>query len=164
MRDYSFTLRFRLPSGASDPEAHLPAILAAGCDDATVGIGRPGRLALMFTREARNARGAIGSAIRAIQRAIPGIRLVEVGPDYVGISEIGEVLGISRQAARKMIEASDDFPDPLHEGTSATYRLATVLAWCATDPRRSVRVDSAMLEVAREALRLNVVREAALLS
>jgi len=50
--EYSFTLRFRIPSGQVDPELHVGALLRAGCDDATVGIGRRGYLSLMFTRRA----------------------------------------------------------------------------------------------------------------
>ena len=52
MTEYEFTLKFRLPTPDADPESYLPALAEAGCDDALVGIGQPGRIALDFTREA----------------------------------------------------------------------------------------------------------------
>ena len=48
----------------------------AGCDDATIGIGLRGRIALDFAREADTAREAIVSAAHAVRQAIPGAQLV----------------------------------------------------------------------------------------
>lgn len=48
-----------------------------GCDDALVGDGQPGRLALEFVREAPSAHGAIEVAIEDVGRAIPNARLIE---------------------------------------------------------------------------------------
>ncbi|MNY01102.1 hypothetical protein D3C86_1336160 [compost metagenome] len=48
-----------------------------GCDDALVGVGQPGRLALEFVREAPSAHGAIEVAIEDVGRAIPNARLIE---------------------------------------------------------------------------------------
>ncbi|MDZ4257899.1 MAG: hypothetical protein U0974_09275 [Gemmatimonadales bacterium] len=85
MPEYDFTLRFRLPEDSPDPEAHLGALLDTGCDDATVGIGRSGRISLEFTREGRTARATMNGAIRDIKRAIPGAELLEVAPDFVRV-------------------------------------------------------------------------------
>ncbi len=71
--------------------------MLAGCDDALVGVGQPGRIALDFTREARSASEAVLSAIKDVQRAIPGARLIEAGPDYVGLTEVAEMVGVTRQ-------------------------------------------------------------------
>ena len=56
-----------------------------GCDDALVGIGKPGRIALDFTREADSAEEAVISALSAVKRAIPDAEFVEATPDFVGV-------------------------------------------------------------------------------
>jgi hypothetical protein len=157
MREHDFALRFRLPDAQPDPESHLEALREAGCDDATVGVGRQGRIALEFTRDGRSAAAAMRRAIRDVQRAIPGAELLEASPDYVGVTEIAAALGMTRQGARKMIETQPDFPAPVHEGSSALYRLALVLAWCARSTTRPV--DPAQLEVAKAAMQQNHLRE-----
>lgn len=96
-------------------------------------------------------------AIRDVQRAIPGAELLEASPDYVGVTEIAAALGVTRQGARKMIKTQPDFPAPVHEGSSALYRLALVLAWCARSTTRPV--DPAQLEVAKAAMQQNHLRE-----
>jgi hypothetical protein len=58
----------------------------AGCDDAVVGTGYPGRLALDFARRAASVEEAIGSALLEVKRAIPGAELMEIsrsGSEYV---------------------------------------------------------------------------------
>lgn len=50
----------------------------AGCDDALVGIGQPGRLALEFNREAADADEAVRSALADVRRAVPSAKLIEV--------------------------------------------------------------------------------------
>ena len=49
---YDFDLQFKLTSAEQDPDELVGRLGNAGCDDSTVGIGVPGRIALMFTREA----------------------------------------------------------------------------------------------------------------
>lgn len=91
MSEYEFTLKFRLPDAGADPESFLDPLADAGCDDALVGIGQPGRIALDFTREAPSAKDAIASALRAVQEAIPGAELVEAVPDFARLSEAAEI-------------------------------------------------------------------------
>jgi predicted DNA-binding transcriptional regulator AlpA len=159
MKEYEFALRFRLPDPETDPESLLGVLLAAGCDDATVGIGKKGRIALDFTRSAASARDAMESAIRDVQHAIPGTTLIEAEPDYVGISDIAECIGVSRQYVLRMItENWHLFPAPVHEGSSALYHLADVLAWFERERHRPA--EPLLVEVAHVAKRLNVVREA----
>lgn len=81
MQEFEFTLRFRLPAPDTDPESLLPALVAAGCDDATIGIGKRGHLAMTFTRSGSTLAEAIASAIRDVESAIPGAQLVEATPD-----------------------------------------------------------------------------------
>jgi len=76
MNEYTFTLRFRLSDERADPEHHLGSLLRAGCDDATVGVGLAGRVALMFARRSTSKRNAILSAIRDVRTGIPGAQLI----------------------------------------------------------------------------------------
>jgi hypothetical protein len=159
MNDYEFTLKFRLPDPPADPEAFLEALAEAGCEDALVGIGQPGRIALDFTRRARSAFDAIASAVRDVKKAIPGIELVEAAPDFVGLTDIADLVGFSRQNMRKlMLGHAATFPPPVHEGNPSLWHLASVLAWL--DEVQVRPVDGALFEVARTAMELNVARQA----
>jgi hypothetical protein len=82
MSEHEFVLRLRLPDAAADPECYVAALAMAGCDDATVGIGKPGMIALMFARDAHNRADAIASALRNVRKAIPRATLLEVGSEY----------------------------------------------------------------------------------
>lgn len=157
MRTFSFTLKFTLPDHGADPAGFLGRLAAAGCEDATVGIGQRGRIALEFTREARTATDAILGALRDIARAIPGAVLVEVAPDFVGLTDVARILGCSRQNARKaMIRSGAAFPAPVHDGNPSLWRLAKVLTWAQA---RGDAVDRELLEVARAAQQVNLARE-----
>ena len=75
--EYIFTLKYQLADDDRDPEALVERLCEAGCDDALIGIGQPGRLALEFTREAENAEAAVRSALADVRIAIPSARLIE---------------------------------------------------------------------------------------
>lgn len=92
MNEYEFILKFDLPN-SEDPERYVDALYEAGCDDATVGIGQEGKIALDFTREASSAFDAVSSAISDIKKVIPGARLIEATPDIVGLTDISEIIG-----------------------------------------------------------------------
>lgn len=159
MKAFEFTLKFRLPAADTDAEQFLDALADAGCDDATVGIGQPGRIALEFERESRTAFAAIASAVRDVKRAIPGAELVEASPDFVGLSDVAEIAGFSRQNMRKlMVTNSATFPAAVHEGTPSLWHLATVLSWLCEDQKR--QVDVTLLEVAKANMALNIAKEA----
>ncbi|ABA59391.1 helix-turn-helix transcriptional regulator [Nitrosococcus oceani] len=130
MQEYEFTLKFRLENSSENPEVYLAALEAAGCDDAAVGLGQHGRIALNFTRSAQSAADAVSSAIFSVQKAIPGSRLVEATPDYVGITDVAEMFGFSRQHMRQLIVANEaDFPQPAHEGKPSIWHLSHILQW-----------------------------------
>jgi len=74
---FTFTLNYELTSDESDMDALMERLAEEGCDDALVGVGLPGRLALEFVREAPFARKAIESAIEDVRRAVPNARLIE---------------------------------------------------------------------------------------
>ncbi len=76
--EFEFTLKFTLAAGRSPNMDELVERLgAAGCNDALVGIGPTGRIALDFTREAESAKQAIFSALEEVRRAIPTAILLE---------------------------------------------------------------------------------------
>ena len=73
----TFTLAYQLPSDDIDMDAIMDRLAEAGCDDALVGVGQPGRLALEFVREAPSAHDAIEGAIEDVRRALPYASLIE---------------------------------------------------------------------------------------
>lgn len=158
MSEYEFRLKFRLPDANVDPGHFVDALAEAGCDDALVGVGQQGRIALDFTREAHTAFNAIVSAVRNVKKAIPGAQLVEASPDFVGLSDVAEIAGFSRQNMRKlMISNVATFPAAVHEGTPSIWHLASVLSWLREDQKRDV--DVVLLEVAQTTMRLNIANE-----
>ncbi|EJM78920.1 hypothetical protein PMI31_00245 [Pseudomonas sp. GM55] len=74
---FTFTLHYQLTSDESDMDTLVERLAEEGCDDALVGVGQPGRLALEFIREAPSADDAIESAIVDVRRAVPNARLIE---------------------------------------------------------------------------------------
>lgn len=159
MSAYEFTLKFAVPSGL-DRETLEACLFEAGCDDALLGSGQPGRMALRFDRAAASARDAVESALRDVRSAVPQARLVEAEPDLVGVSDIAELFAFSRQNMRKLVQShAESFPLPLHEGRSALWHLADVLDWFET--RQARTVDPALREVARASMVVNAAREAA---
>lgn len=157
--EYSFTLKYKLSDQDCDPDALVERLGAAGCDDALVGVGQPGRLALEFSREASSAEDAIRSALADVKRAIPSVRLIEVSPDFVGLTDVADIVGVSRQAMRKLMLAHRaTFPMPVHEGAASIWHLAEVLDWLKT--RGDYQIDTGIMEAAKVALEVNVAKEA----
>ncbi|MEX2523714.1 MAG: DNA-binding protein [Gammaproteobacteria bacterium] len=157
MSAYDFTLKFAIPHGLDRQELE-DRLFGGGCDDALLGTGQKGRMALSFTREAGSAKEAIDSAIHDVRNAVPEATLVEVAPDRVGISDMADLFQFSRQNMRKLVQTHlDSFPLPLHEGRSSLWHLADVLDWFAG--RQGREVDPVLLEVARESMRINIDRE-----
>ncbi|HZZ10732.1 MAG TPA: DNA-binding protein [Paraburkholderia sp.] len=156
--EYVFTLKYRLTSEDCDPDALVERLGEAGCDDATIGIGQPGRIALVFTREGESAWAALVSALEDVKRAVPGARLIEAGPDFVGLTDVAEVAGVSRQNMRKlMLSHPIDFPSPVHEGSASVWHLSDVLNWLSV--RGGYDIGATVLEVARSAKQINQVKE-----
>ena len=160
--EYEFTLKYRLTTADSDADELVERLGAAGCDDALVGIGQPGRIALDFSREARSAQAAVVSAMVAVKKAIPAARLVEVGPDSVGLTDVAELVGVSRQNMRQLSLAhARTFPTPFHSGNVELWHLAHVLEWLKE--RGTYRIEQSLLDVARVAMQINLVKESTLI-
>ena len=160
--EYEFTLKYQLNEN-EDTDALLERLAKAGCDDALVGVGQPGRLALAFVREASTAREAIESALNDVREAVPGARLIEATPDLVGLTDVAEIVGVSRQNMRKLMLAHPgSFPTPVHEGSASIWHLADVLAWLQA--KGSYELAREVQDVARVALQVNVAKEGRRLS
>lgn len=157
MNDYDFTLTFRLNQAEANPEHHIDKLAENGCDDALIGIGKLGSISLNFTRGAHDALEAITSAIEDVRKAIPDAILVEATPDFVGITDIAEIYGASRQYLRKLIASrSGSFPEPVHEGKPSLWHLADVSGWLSIhEPDRS---NATLLEVATINMQVNACR------
>jgi len=156
--EYTFTLKYQLADDDRNPDVLVERLGEAGCDDALVGIGQPGRLALEFIREAENADAAVRSALADVRSAVPSARLIEVAPDLVGLTDVAEIVGVSRQNMRKLMLANPgSFPAPVHEGSASIWHLADVLTWLQARGSYSLARD--VLEVARVALQVNLAKE-----
>jgi predicted DNA-binding transcriptional regulator AlpA len=156
--EYTFTLKYQLADDDRDLDALVERLGEAGCDDALVGIGQPRRLALEFTREAANADEAVRSALADVRRAAPSARLIEVTPDLVGLTDVADIVGVSRQNMRKLMLAHpNSFPTPVHEGSASIWHLADVLVWLQAKGSYTLAKD--ILDVARVALQVNLAKE-----
>ena len=161
--EYTFTLRYRLSDTASNVDDLIERLGAEGCTDAVVGTGQAGRLALEFTREASSAQAALRSALSDVRRAIGPAKLVEAGPDFVGLTDIADVVGVSRQGMRKlMITHSATFPVPVHEGTTSLWHLVDVLRWMTA--KGGYDLAQSVVETAQAAQEINLAKGALQLS
>ena len=121
---FEFTLLFRLPADVDPVDSYLDALFEAGCSDALIGSGRAGYIALDFDRKAPSADLAVTTAIENVLDAIPDAELAEVKPDMVGVSEVAEIVGCTRQNIRLHIIGKKDAPSPLHSGRTDIWHLA----------------------------------------
>jgi hypothetical protein len=115
--------------GASPADADR---LAAALPDGGKGITdtRYDRITIYFVVEARTLRQAMYQADREVRAATSSAFGKTIAPvrallrtqisidrpsqmDLVGLTEIGEMLGVSRQRARQLAEDNDDFPRPV---------------------------------------------------
>ena len=158
MAEYTFTLKYRIPESDWDADSVVERLGEAGCTDALVGVGIAGRLALEFSREAESAQVALRSALADVKTAVPSATLVEVSPDFVGLTDVAEMVGVSRQGMRKLMLANSDFPLPVHEGSASVWHLADILAWF--EGRKGHLPDPVLRETAAAALEINLAKEA----
>ena len=157
--EFEFGMKFKIAAESADPKELVERLGEAGCDDAVIGTGQPGRIALEFSREARSVKDAIVSALRDVKKAIPDAELIEVTPDFVGLTDVAELVGVSRQNMRKLMLAHPTtFPAPVHEGSASVWHLAHVLRWLAD--RGDYAIKKPLLDVATVAMQINLVKEA----
>lgn len=155
MCEYEFSLRFDTTLVDCGPDECVDNLAEAGCMDAVIGIGVAGRIALDFLREAESAESAVLSAIDGVMRALPGARLIEAGPDFVGYTDVAELVGRSRQNMRKLLlSTSTPGPVPVHEGACAVWHLAPVLRWLRDE--RAYAIPDELIEIAGVAMSVNL--------
>ena len=158
MKTYEFELKFSLPRTAPDSRHFIERLGETGCTDALVGIGQSGRIAFHFNRDANCAFEAVLSAIKDIKQAIPEASLIEAAPDLVGLSDIADILGYSRQNIRKlMMNNLASFPTPIHEGKTILWHLSSILTW--VKDRDRYQIDELLLDVANTTMQLNIAKE-----
>jgi hypothetical protein len=143
MKEYEFALRFVVPSIEVVSDELVERLGDAGCDDALIGVGHAGRIALEFARTSDSAHEAIVSAIRDVRGVLRDAELVEVTPDIVGLTDVAEMVGCSRQNMRKLL---------------VTCGAAPVLSWLVHDKRYSIPGD--LLELSEATMKVNVALDA----
>lgn len=159
--EYEFNLKFKLAASAVTEDQIMERLGAANCTDALVGLGMPGYVELEFTREAHSAEEAVLSALSDVNKALPLAELVEAGPDFVGLTDVADLVGMSRQNMRKLfVNNATAFPAPVHGGSSMIWHLAQVLPFLR---EREYPFAQSVLDVAVTAMRVNIRKENAFL-
>lgn len=149
---YDFTLIYRLPERGGKEE-YLDALFEAGCDDAIIGLGRPGYFAFDFEREAESAEAAMQSAIADIERAIPAAELSEAKPDYVSATDVADIMQCSRQNIRKHLTEKFDAPMPVMTGKVVIWHLSDVIPWLGKAMK--TKIAEPLLELSKVAMKTN---------
>ena len=149
---FEFDLVFSLPRGNANEDALLDALFEAGCDDAVVGLGAPGLIAVSLERTGDDAEAVISDAATQVLSALPeGAELREVRPDLVSQADVAARLGVTRQALQKR-----ELPAPAVGGL---YRMSELYSRL-TESRRgklASKVDEARawFEASQGAQRIN---------
>jgi predicted DNA-binding transcriptional regulator AlpA len=156
--EYEFILKYALADEHANAEQYLDALFEAGCDDATIGTGKTGAIALEFMREAASADDAVLSAIADVKKAIPDAELIEVSPDLVTPTEIATVIGCSRQNIQKIIaNPKKRFPNPIHlSSAGGIWHLEPVLRWFMED---GISINKSLLEIAEISMTANLIHQ-----
>jgi len=156
MNEYQFELTFKLPQG-EDPDQYFAA-LEKSCSDSMIGTGQAGTMAFDFTRESLSAYDAIVSAVVDVKKVIPKASLVEATPDFVGLTDVAELLGFSRQYMRKlMMKSGATFPSPVHEGKPSIWHLSNILHWLKENNK--IEVEDTLIDIANVNKEFNLVKE-----
>lgn len=142
---FNFTLT--LSGVTSDTPDLEDALFAAGCDDALVCFYGTA-VYLEFDREGDNLAKAVLSAIKDTESAGIGARVESVDSTLVGLSDIAELTGLTRQAVALLKDGargSRQFPGPVQrvKGNSPLWHWRTVVDWLAREDR--IRSDSPLI-------------------
>ncbi len=156
MNEYQFELTFKLPDGVN-PDNCFEA-LEASCSDAIVGTGQSGYIAFDFTREANSSEEAIFSAIKDVHDVIQNVVLIEASPDMVGITDVANILNVSRQYMRKLMgELKTKSPEPVHQGTTVIYHLSEILRFLQDSNKR--KIENTLLDISETNKKLNFYKQ-----
>jgi hypothetical protein len=142
---YPFTLFVDGLDVSSD--AHIDALHAAGCDDATFG-SRDGAAYAIFDRGAKRFSDALRSAISDVLRALPDARIVRIEPDdLVTMATIAKRCGRTRESIRLL--ANDErgpggFPPPVAYVDERTrlWHWPDVARWLNEHRKTDIAIDT----------------------
>ncbi|BAZ43303.1 prophage CP4-57 regulatory [Chondrocystis sp. NIES-4102] len=158
MREYEFTLKFKLPDPNIDCEMYIDQLYESGCDDALIGIGKKGYLALNFIRESSSAYEAIFSAIKDVRKVIPQADIIEASPDLVGVTDLANLLGCTRQNIQKLISKDNSqCPPAVYAGAQSIWHLADILTWLVE--YKNCSINESLSEIAKTTMNLNLAKQ-----
>lgn len=134
MQQFEFTLLLSAPVDFPTDD-QLDILFDAGCDDAL--FGRAAGVAYAdFVRETDSFPEAVMSAVRAIEQAVPDVRIARVEPDdYVTVTDISQRTGWSREYVRLLAlgrRGTGFFPPPLTRlgnSRSRIWRWSEISRW-----------------------------------
>lgn len=134
---FNFTLT--LSGVTADTHGLEDTLFNAGCDDALVCFYGTA-VYLEFDREADTLTQAVLTAIQNIEPAGIRARVESVDSTLVGLSDIAELTGLTRQAVALLKEGargSRQFPGPVQrvKGNSPLWHWRTVVDWLASEGR-----------------------------
>lgn len=155
--EYNFTLKYQINHGNDEGDDIAERLGAGGCDDALLGLGQPGRIALNFSRQAKSAENAVLSALADVKKSLPEAVLIEATPDYVGLSDVADSVGVTRQNLRKlMLQHHQSFPLPVHEGKTAMWHLSDMLQWLSK--KMAYQVNENQLQMSKVTKQVNLAK------
>jgi len=156
MNEYNFELIFKLPQRI-EVDQYFKA-LESSCSDAIVGTGQAGYIAFDFSREAASAEQAVYSAIKDVRKAIEGVILIEASPDLVGVTDAANILGVSRQYMRKLLnDIKFKTADPVHQGATVIYHFSDILRCLQKGNKRNIEAN--LLDIAETNRKLNMYKQ-----
>lgn len=145
MKSFNFTLIFE---GLDElDEDVVDALYGAGCDDALFGERHSTPFG-EFDREAADFSSAVLSAIRAVEDAVPDLRVVRVEPDdLVTLTVIAERTGRSREGVRLLATGKrgpGGFPEPLAwiDASTRVWQWSNVAIWFKERLEEDVKLDA----------------------
>ena len=153
MNEYDFTLTFTIPN-PEERDRYVEKLYEANCDDALIGIGKTGSIALNFIREKETAYQAIYSAIHDVREIIPEAIFLQAEPDLVGMSDLADLIGCTRQNIRKLLTNDSSSPSPCYSYAFSLWHLADILFWLQES--KSYAIDQSLLEVSEVNMKLNI--------
>ncbi|MGA5655197.1 DNA-binding protein [Rahnella contaminans] len=137
MAPFNFTLT--LSGVTSDTEKLEDALFESGCDDALISFYGTS-VYLEFDRESTSFAKALLTAIRDIESAGLNARVESVDSALVGLSDIAELTGLTRQSVALLKDGSRgsrNFPNPVQrlKGNSPLWRWKSVVDWLVAEGR-----------------------------
>ncbi|OLP59643.1 hypothetical protein BJF93_11240 [Xaviernesmea oryzae] len=154
---FEFEVVFALPEGDHDPFKLSDCVFEAGFEDALVGTGIAGLVAVELEAEGDDAESAILAVAAMLLKHFPaGTQLREVRPDLVSLADVAKKLHVKRQALQQR-----EMPPPSQGGLYRVDELADSLekAMAPKEGQRRPRFDlepaSNWLRAGRGARRIN---------